>query len=169
MPWQENWLWTADDEMVKMYLDGGERGAVTTWQASAEYVFEFHGGHTTGNPVYIRPTGNSDKANIPKVDTLNKYAHQYTSITDVANDGKLTGALSSGAQDEIVDIIQNEWYHFKLMITRFWNDDPVATTGTLSIEEREWQEAEMAETGQQDHEISRKLLWLIIDGAKKTT
>jgi hypothetical protein len=61
-----NFCFQSNDVMVLDYLSGGETTAVKRWQKSLEYTFEFHFGHDTGNPVYIRPNHNTDTSNLPK-------------------------------------------------------------------------------------------------------
>ncbi|MEL6999428.1 MAG: hypothetical protein AAFP68_14285 [Pseudomonadota bacterium] len=166
MPWQENWTWDNTDQFVLDYLTGGEIGAVGDWQASGEYTFEFHGGHTTGYPIYIRPTGNTDHSNIPKVDTKNVYAGTYNTITDIANDGTLTAALSNNAQADLIAIIQNEWATLKTLAERFWTDSPV-NVARPSAQDL-WAEEEASDTGQHNTLISKDLLYKIYGAKKKT-
>lgn len=59
----DNFTFTAGDAIVTRYLTGTEIGQIVTQQVSTEYTFEFHGGHTTGYPIYIRPNGNTDGSN----------------------------------------------------------------------------------------------------------
>ena len=120
-----------NDPIVTKYLNATERAAVALWQTSAEYRFEFHTGHDTGNPIYIRPVGNSDKKNLPKFDTKNKTATSYharntttVSVNTLANGGKLARALGSAAQTEIETLIQTSWASLALLATRFWTNTP---------------------------------------------
>jgi hypothetical protein len=133
---------------------------VTTWQTSDEFMFEFHPGHTTGYPIYIRPAGNTDSSNVPKIDTKNKFAYHYAAITDIANDGKLTSALSNTAQTELLAIIQAEWASLVTLARRYWEDSPVTATRKTATEI--WADEEGAETGQHNMNISidqlRKIL-----------
>ncbi|MEM7683379.1 MAG: hypothetical protein AAF293_01045 [Pseudomonadota bacterium] len=160
MAWQENWLWDSNDDMVRDFLTGGEIASVKKWQTSGEFTFEFHGGHTTGDPVYVRPTGNTDNSNIPKFDTAEKFAHQYGTMFDFANDGKLRAALSGPAQDELLGLLRDEWDTIKLVATRYWNDESVndARKSTSEL----WAEEETSDTGQHNTVISKDLLRKIL-------
>lgn len=110
------------DLIVTTYLTQGERANIAVWQVSGEYHFEFHNGHPTGRPIYIRPDGNTEGANIPKFDTLNRTAANYNAITKFANGTKLRDALSNGAQAEILNIIANNWAVLSLLATRWWTN-----------------------------------------------
>lgn len=160
MPWQENWTWDNTDQFVQDYLTGGEIAGVAHWQASGDYTFEFHGGHTTGYPIYIRPTGNTDHSNIPKVDTKNVYVGTYNTIADIANDGKLTAALSIAAQAELIAIITNEWATLKTLAERFWTDSPVNVARPTAQDL--WAAEETSDTGQHNVQISRNQLHKIL-------
>jgi hypothetical protein len=119
----------ATDPIVTKYLNATERAAVALCQTSTEYEFEFHTGHDTGNPIYVRPDGNTDKKNLPKFDTKNKTAASYharnttsVSVNTLANGGKLASALGSAAQLEIETLISASWASLALLATRFWTD-----------------------------------------------
>lgn len=156
-----NFCFQQTDTIVLDYLKGGEISAVTQWQQNTEYTFEFHFGHDTGNPVYVRPNHNTDTSNLPKIDTKNKYAHQYTSIDDLANGGKLKRDLSPTAQNDIITILQNSWDAFQTLATRFWDGEPVREARTaLEI----WAEEETADSGQHDTTIPLTQLRKILGG-----
>ena len=72
------WKFTANDPVVRRYMNATERAAVTGWQNDALPIsFEFHPGHATGEPLYIRVDGNDDNANVPKVDTKHASAANF--------------------------------------------------------------------------------------------
>ncbi len=115
---QQNWHWNAGEEIVKYYLDRDDIRDVRRWQQIETYTFEFHPSHETGNPIYIRPDGNSDNDHIPKVDTRNivspilHYVNRGKQIPDwltmIANYNKL-GVLTELARAEITNIFNDNW------------------------------------------------------------
>src|SRR6266481_9312768 len=111
---QINFCFQPNDKTVQDYLAVGEVSAVV-WQTSEEYTFEFHFGHETGNPVYIRPKRNEDQSNLPKIDTKNKVKFQYKSIDKISNGLKLKQQLSPKAQTDIINVLQNSWDKFQLL------------------------------------------------------
>lgn len=121
----DNFTFTAGDAIVTRYLTGTEIGQIVTQQVSTEYTFEFHGGHTTGYPIYIRPNGNTDGSNIPKIDTRNKAATDYNTIQKIANSGKLTASLNQTTQTEILNIIRTDWLRLQNLANRYWTNSPV--------------------------------------------
>ena len=119
----------ANDDLVQRYLNQTERGNVATWQQSDGWVFEFHTGHTTGSPIYVRPDGNTDKSNLPKFDTQNKTANDYSTCSKLANGGKLIqqtkkGGLSKQDQAELENIIAQSWASLSLLAQRYWTRTP---------------------------------------------
>jgi hypothetical protein len=133
----ENFKFQDDDTTVRTYLNTAERAKVGTWQSSSDFTFEFHEGHGTGYPIYIRPDGNTDKSNLPKFDTLNKTAASYrpkdakqVSLAALANGNKLL-KLSSKTQADIVAVIDGSWVSLALLASRRWTQtkapaDPLA-------------------------------------------
>lgn len=121
----DNFTFTAGDNIVTTYLTANEIQQIQTQQASNDYTFEFHPGHGTGYPIYIRPNGNTDNSNIPKIDTRNKSAADYNTINKIANSGKLTSALGNNAQTEILNIIRTDWARLQSLARRYWENDPV--------------------------------------------
>lgn len=144
----------ADDPIIQGYLPSNVRNAITIWQSSDEYDFEFHSGHLTGNPIYIRPAGNRDTSNVPKFDTQNKSASDYTAISSFANGEKLTG-LSTRAKNEILNIIQNNWAALSALARNYWVTGPVSEKSAEEIEMEAWIERETSDTGQHLETISR--------------
>jgi hypothetical protein len=148
----------ADDEIIVAYLPANTRANVTHWQTSDEYNFEFHSGHLTGNPIYIRPDGNRDGSNVPKFDTLNKNASDYSTIGSFANSGKLDG-LSNRAKNDILAIISNNWAALQALANNYWVMGPVDGRDAEEIEMAAWANREMEmDTGQHSNEISMSQL-----------
>src|SRR5512138_2841385 len=108
-----------DDPIVKGYLSSVRLHAVTTWQTTEEFSFEFHSGHLTGFPIYIRPATNRDSSNVPKMDTLNHDASDYASIASFANSGKL-GVLSNAAKTNLLAIVAQNWEALQELATNYW-------------------------------------------------
>jgi len=155
-----NYEFKADDPMVIGHLRAPEIADVQTWQVNTEYTFEFHLGHGTGYPIYIRPNGCGDTSNIPKIDTLNKFATSYDKISKIANSEKL-GGLSNNARAEILAIIANEWGVLQELSKRIWDGERVIEgPSVLDL----WAEEEGSDTGQHNVEISRTQLRKILGG-----
>lgn len=106
--------------MVVRYLTQPEIATITTEQASDAYVFEFHEGHDTGNPIYVRPDGNKDKSNLPKFDTKNKTASDYRTVGSLANGGKLETALKTRDKTDLINVIQNNWALLSKIASGYW-------------------------------------------------
>lgn len=130
---------------VRTYLNTAERANVQRWQTQDGYTFEFHGGHTTGNPIYFRIDDNGDKSNLPKVDTKDKAFSDYfgsaggrrttsVSVAAFANGGKLLKGLPSAAQTDIEQIVTRSWPSLQLLADRYHSgtdapaDPPAAET-----------------------------------------
>lgn len=110
------------DPLITARLNATEIANVTSWQGSYDYNFEFHNGHPTGYPIYVRPVGNRDTSNLPKFDTKNKSANDYRAITSLANGQKLRSALTSTAQQDVLNVIANNWATLALLATRWWTN-----------------------------------------------
>ena len=110
------------DAQITQRLTATEIAKIVTVQKSTAYYFEFHSGHTTGYPIYVRPKGNSDKSNLPKFDTKNKSATDYKKYTDLANGQKLSG-LGQTVQTEIENIIKNNWKILQTFAQRYWDGE----------------------------------------------
>lgn len=128
---QRNFNFTRNDAVVTALLTADEIAECATWQTHNDaYTFEFHPMHTTGYPIYFRPDGNTDGANIPKIDTKNiaDGGAKYNIVTKIANPRKLTDALNQRQIEEILAIIKNSWATLQLMARRYWTKtDPPAT------------------------------------------
>lgn len=113
----------ADDPIVTTYLTTTERGQVTRWQTTTGWSFEFHTGHTTGYPVYVRPDGNRDTGNLPKMDTKNKGAYHYTALVDFANGNKLRKQLGTGQATDLLAVIAASFATLALLAQRFYDNE----------------------------------------------
>ncbi len=56
---QQNFRFERNDPIVAYFLDEADLTAITHWQVQVGYTFEFHEMHDIGNPIYIRPDGNT--------------------------------------------------------------------------------------------------------------
>ncbi len=131
------WKLQANDQVVLRYLNTAERGRVTDWQEDNwPWNLEFHTGHDTGDPIYIRVDGNADNQNVPKIDTKTTNASDLaTDLSAVKNYQKLAGgkikgkpyaaSLTTGQQATLRVFLQTQLPHLKLIAKRFWNgEDP---------------------------------------------
>ena len=136
-----NFRFTADDATVADNLNRTERDAVAVWQTLTTYTFEFHDGHDTGNPIYFRATGNAEKSNLPKIDTLNCTPANYhgtdkgkstgvVSVSAFRNGAKLARALSGASALEIQNIVSQSWVSIALLAHRYWNHITPPLTAT---------------------------------------
>jgi hypothetical protein len=113
----------ANDTLVMKYLNSTERGQVQRWQMYDNYNYEFHTGHTTGDPIYVRPTTPTAKRwndNVPKFDT-------NTGVwTGWANGPKLENEDKSAWQD--AEAVRNASFaSLCLLAKRYWRprENPV--------------------------------------------
>jgi hypothetical protein len=157
---QINYRFRRDDPIIVGHLRQPEIHDVTTWQASDEYTLEFHPGHPTGYPIYIRPNNCGAKSNLPKIDTRNKFAADYATINQIANSEKL-GTLSNAAKDDLLAVIRDEWDTLQKLSVRIWEGERVGE-GKSVLEL--WAENEGADTGQHDVEISIGTLRKVLGG-----
>ncbi|MFC5862872.1 hypothetical protein ACFPT7_11260 [Acidicapsa dinghuensis] len=143
-----------DDPVVTGYIKRETLDDVERWQTRDDYDFELHSGHLTGYPIYIRTVQYARAtSNIPKFDTLNKSATDYTQISDFANADKL-GSLPLPAKNEILTLIANNWEAFSELAQNYWNNTPVSTKTREEIEHEAWVNAETSDTGQHFDQIS---------------
>ena len=141
------WKFTATDPVVMRYMNTQERNAVTAWQAATLPIrFEFHPGHATGEPIYIRVDGATDNSNVPKVDTKTGSATDFgKNLESLSNYQKLVGgvlqgkkygaALGQGSATALRVLLNTQFNNLQLIAHRYWNNedpppDPVATAAT---------------------------------------
>lgn len=156
----------SDDPIVTGYLSQARLNAVTTWQTEEDFRFEFHTGHLTGFPIYIRPATNRDGSNIPKMDTLNHQASDYSAIKDFANHEKLA-VLSSAAKRNLLAIVRDNWEALQELASNYWQNRPVTPNKSKEdLEFEAWARQEGEDTGRHFEQISRDQLWAMY-GAKR--
>lgn len=148
----------SDDPIVKGYLSTVRLNAITTWQTTDEFSLEFHSGHLTGFPIYVRPATNRDSSNVPKMDTLNHQASDYAEIAGFANAGKLAG-LSTAAKNNLLAIVAQNWAALQELAANYWQNAPVSPDRSPEdVELEAWAAREGADTGQHFEEITRDQL-----------
>jgi len=136
---QQNWHFKQTDDLVKYYLDQADINAVRRWQTLDGYTFEFHEGHETGNPIYIRPDGNTSQQSMPKVDTkniVNPALHYKNSkkpndpwLENIANYEVLSASLTTQQLAEIAAIFVDNWSALQKVADRRWNNYKPAGQG----------------------------------------
>lgn len=156
---QINFTFDRNDPIVRAHLTATEIGTVTHWQQNTEYMFEWHPGHGTGYPLYVRPRQNTTKSNLPKFDTLNHTGAEFRNITDLSNGNVLRRDLGNAAQQELLTLIQNEWDALSTLAERMWKGENVGEGKSLL---ELWADEETEETGQHPEEISRDQLHKIL-------
>ena len=117
-----------NETMVAYYLAKKGQVALTRPQTCQAFDFEFHPGHTTGYPIYVRMEGNDDTKSMTKFDTKNKSAPQLPvkkdmSDGDFVNFDKVT--LSSTEKTNLQILIRDNWEFLKYMAKRIYDDDAV--------------------------------------------
>ena len=123
----ENFKFAANDPVVIANLSTAEIADVDNWQTSTQYLMEFHEGHETGYPIYIRPVKGLKKteSNIPKANTKNVASGTYSSLAQLENGEKLTANLKTDAQSDLLAILTNEWDTLVILARRYWtNEEP---------------------------------------------
>lgn len=127
---QQNFRFEKTDPIVAYFLDDSDLNAITHWQAQAGYTFEFHEMHDTGNPIYIRPDGNTANSSMTKIDTLNipdpalhyknKAKPQAPWIENIPNYSVIS-RLGGPKINEIVAIVTGEWKYLQKLAQRRWS------------------------------------------------
>jgi hypothetical protein len=127
---QQNFRFERNDPIVAYYLDEIDLNAIRQWQTQAGYTFEFHEMHDTGNPIYIRPDGNTAGGSMTKIDTRNiadPAVHYRTGnvttprwIENIPNFNVIS-RLGAPRIDEIRSIITNEWRYLQKLADRRWS------------------------------------------------
>jgi hypothetical protein len=111
-----------NDPILRRYLNTAERAQVVAWQqVFMHWSLELHGGHLTGEPIYIRLDGNTDNQNVPKVDTRNHNAAEYNNMAAIANYQKLRKALSETEIAALLTFIRINWASLTLIANRYAN------------------------------------------------
>jgi hypothetical protein len=127
---QQNFRFERNDPIVVYFLDGDDLDAITHWQTEAGYTFEFHEMHDIGNPIYIRPDGNTATSSMAKIDTKNIASpalHYKNSknikqpwIENIANFSVIS-KLGAPRLTEIVTIATHEWKYLQKLADRRWS------------------------------------------------
>jgi hypothetical protein len=112
-----------DDLTLRRYLNTAERAQVHAWQpGNSRWSIELHPGHPQGEPFYIRLDGNMDRDNVPKADTLNHAANEFTVIGGFKNWEKLQAGLGTAAQTALLQFVRQNWNSLTLIAHRYWTN-----------------------------------------------
>jgi hypothetical protein len=113
----------ATDPLIQTYLTIAERGQINPQQAGDTWDFEFHGGHETGTPLYIRPNGNKATHNLTKFDT-----HTIDGQPLAYNAGNIINpehvdAMKSAARNHLYAVVAGNWGLLRTVSWRFKRGD----------------------------------------------
>jgi hypothetical protein len=128
---QQNFRFVKTDPIVAYYLDDSDLTSIVRWQTQYNYTFEFHEMHDTGNPIYIRPDGNTDDSNMTKIDTRNipnpalhyrnKAKPNQPWIENIPNYSVIS-RLGAARISEITSIVAGEWKYLQKLAERKWTN-----------------------------------------------
>jgi len=128
---QQNFRFERNDPIVAYFLDDDDLNAIRHWQTQIGYTFEFHEMHDIGNPIYIRPDGNTSGSSMTKIDTKNiadpKLHYKSKSnanlpwIQSIANFSVIS-RLGAPRINEIVSIMEHEWKYIQKLTHRRWTE-----------------------------------------------
>ena len=127
---QQNFRFERTDPIVAYFLDEEDLSAIKHWQTEHGFTFEFHEMHDIGNPIYIRPDGNTATSSMTKIDTKNiaNPAQHYKNkqnpnqpwIENIANFSVIS-KLGGPKIKEIATIVANEWKYLQKLADRRWS------------------------------------------------
>ena len=127
---QQNFRFEKTDPIVVYFLDEEDLEAIKHWQTQTGYTFEFHEMHDIGNPIYIRPDGNTSTSSMTKIDTRkipdpalhyqNKKNLKQPWIESIANFSVIS-KLGAPRLNEIVTIMTKEWKYIQKLCDRRWS------------------------------------------------
>ncbi|MDR3773738.1 MAG: hypothetical protein P4L26_10350 [Terracidiphilus sp.] len=127
---QQNFRFERNDPIVAYFLDEADLTAITHWQTQIGYTFEFHEMHDIGNPIYIRPDGNTSTSSMTKIDTKNipdpalhyknKMNIKQPWIENIANYSVIS-KLGTAKINEIASIATHEWKYLQKLADRRWS------------------------------------------------
>jgi hypothetical protein len=117
---------TKTDKTVRAYLSATEIGQVRKWQDyEDDWSFEFHNGHTTGRPLYVRAKSDYSSENLPKIDTIEHTASDYTNINCITNYMKLVNYLDSKAKKDVMAVVQQSWDSLVILVNNHYESKTV--------------------------------------------
>lgn len=125
-----------NDTMVAYYLAKKVQVGLKRSQTCTGFDFEFHPGHPTGYPIYVRMVGNEDSKSMTKFDTKNKSAPQLPvkkdmSDGDFVNFDKVT--LSSTEKTNLQILIRDNWEFLQYMAKQIYEGEPKAKPPVLPV------------------------------------
>jgi len=113
----------ATDLLIQTYLTVAERGQINPQQMGDAWDFEFHGGHETGTPFYIRPKDNKATHNLTKFDTHTRDGKPLTYNLQKMANGDHVDAMKSTARDHLYAVVSGNWELLCTVSLRFKSGD----------------------------------------------
>lgn len=121
-----NFQFNGRDALVLTYLTQAERGRILGPQATDAWTFEFHPGHETGTPIYMRPKGCTVSSNLTKIDTRTMQGTllAYDAGRVVNNEViERSCKMKSGDKTAMFTVLQNNWALLADLAHRYKNGD----------------------------------------------
>jgi hypothetical protein len=119
----DNFQLNAHDDLVQLFLTRAERANIVNAQNTDAWEFEFHRGHDTGSPFYMRPRGCTLGQNLTKFDThtINgaplAYNNQNLRNRDVI---ERTCKMSARDKEAMFRVISTNWALMGTLSLRWW-------------------------------------------------
>ena len=111
------------DPLIQTYLTVAERGQINPQQAGDTWDFEFHGGHETGTPFYIRPAGNKVTHNLSKFDTHTLDDRPLTYSADNMVNSEHVEKMKGAAKTHLYAVVSGNWGLLCTVSRRFKRGD----------------------------------------------
>jgi hypothetical protein len=113
----------ANDTLVKKYLTQAERGQIQFAHTSDAWSFEFHGGHETGTPFYIRPKDCNVNSNLTKFDTHTLTGTQLQYDAGKIKNGGHVDKMKKADKELLFTVVSNNWGRLCTLAKRFKGGD----------------------------------------------
>lgn len=127
------------DPVVQRYLTLAERGRINPAQLGDAWNFEFHGGHETGTPFYIRPRDCTVKSNLSKFDTHTRELVRLEYAAGNLRNKEHVAAMGKADRDHLYAVLAGNWALLADLSRRFVAGD---RNGDLERAQLEAEEAE---------------------------
>lgn len=109
----------ATDAVLQTYLTLAERNSIRPSQRGDAWNFEFHGGHETGTPFYIRPDGCGVNRNLSKFDTHTRDGTRLAYAADNMRNQEHVEAMSKANRDHLYEVVSGNWILLAAVSKRF--------------------------------------------------